>query len=623
MARYFTNKKKRKLHVLFVITLVIFVVLNGTVVWIQNVNGEEYEKKVLSQQNFANKVIPYRRGDIKDCNGTILATSRKVYNMILDCKILNGLGSAYVDETVKVMSRCFPEFPENMLREILQEEADRSYYILKKEMTYEDIQDFLLISEDADKNKYIAGVWFEEEYKRTYPGDTLACDLIGFTYQDNIGSCGIEKSYNSILSGKNGKEYGYLNLDTGQENVVKSPTDGNSVVSTIDVNVQKIVEKHIRNFNESHKDEARDGAGSLNTAVIIQNPNTGEIIAEASYPVFDLNDIDNLEVAGITDKDLVKLREDLAQKGISGPSVDVTAEAISAVWRNYCVNDTYEPGSTAKILTIAAGLETGKVSGKETYVCDGKEHVGDRDVHCVNRSGHGKQTISQALMNSCNDAMMQMVGKIGVQDFTKYQSVFGLGKKTTIDLPAEANTSALIYTAENMKPIDLAICSFGQSFNVTMTQMMSAFCSVVNGGYYYKPHVVKRIESPSGTTIENIEPTLMKQTVSKETSEILCQYLKDTVDKGTAKTAKVPGYSMGGKTGTAEKVENGQRKEKCYVVSFIGCVPAKNPELAIYVVIDEPNVKDQAHSSFAQELARNIMTEVLPYMNIYPDEKAQ
>lgn len=626
--KIFTKKKKEKITVLFGITLVCFVILNATVVWIQNVKGEEYEKKVLSQQNFTSTVIPFRRGDIKDCNGTTLATSQKVYKMILDCKQLNSMGEEIIDNTVKTVEQYFPELTEEMLRSRLTGEPNRGYVVLDKNLTYDEIKEFRAILEGKTEGKKIGGIRFEEDYKRIYPNGTLACDVIGFTYQNNIGNCGIEKSYDDELNGENGKKYGYLNLDSGQEEVVKEATDGNNIITTIDANVQKIVEKHVLAFNEAHRDEAREGAGSLNTGVIIQNPNTGEIIAEANYPVFDLNNKEDLSIAGITENDLAQLKVQLEQKayetaqknGTEVKLVNVTMEALSAVWENFCVSDTFEPGSTAKTLTIATGLETGKITGDEVYICDGVQQVGGHDIHCVARSGHGEETVAGALMDSCNDALMQMAEVIGIHDFTKYQSIFGIGRKTTIDLPNEPNTSALLYTEENMKPVDLATSSFGQTFNVTMTQMMSAFCSVVNGGYYYQPHVVKRIESSSGTTVKNIEPTVLRQTISKETSDIMKGYLQEVVMNGTAKSALVPGYTMGGKTGTAEKVENGVRKEKCYVVSFIGFVPADNPQLAIYVVIDEPNVADQAHSTYAQVLAKDILTEVLPYMNIYPTE---
>ena len=226
-------------------------------------------------------------------------------------------------------------------------------------------------------------------------------------------------------------------------------------------------------------------------------------------------------------------------------------------------------------------------------------------------------------MDSCNDALMQMSYKIGAENFLDYQAVFGFGQKTGIDLPGEANTASLMYTLDNIKPVDLATNSFGQNYNCTMIQMVSAFSSLINGGNYYKPHVVTKITDDSGNTVENIEPTLLKKTVSQNTSDTLRNYLYNVVTNGTAKTAKVDGYSMGGKTGTAQMYddETHLRKKGAYLVSFMGFVPYDDPQLVIYTVINQPNVEDEAHSSYAQNITREILKEVLPYMNVYPDEE--
>lgn len=226
-------------------------------------------------------------------------------------------------------------------------------------------------------------------------------------------------------------------------------------------------------------------------------------------------------------------------------------------------------------------------------------------------------------MNSCNDSLMQMSYKIGAENFCRYQQIFNFGLKTNIDLPGEARTDSLVYSLDKMSATSLATNSFGQNFNVTMIQMSSAFCSLVNGGSYYQPHVVKKITDENGNTVKEIEPTLLKQTVSKETSDKIRGYLEATVSQGTAKTAKVDGYSMGGKTGTAQKFdsETGQRAKGKYLLSFIGFAPANDPQAVIYVVVDEPNVESQPHSTYAQNIAREIMEEALPYMNIYPDEE--
>ena len=251
-------------------------------------------------------------------------------------------------------------------------------------------------------------------------------------------------------------------------------------------------------------------------------------------------------------------------------------------------------------------------------MCDGSEVVGGHTIHCVNRSGHGVETIKDALMDSCNDALMQMSYAIGPENFCKYQQVFNFGLKTNIDLPGEARTSDVIYHLSDMNATALATNAFGQNFNVTMIQLISAYSSIVNGGSYYQPHVVNKITDENGNTVKTIEPTLLKQTVSKETSETISSYLEATVSEGTAKTAKVDGYSMCGKTGTAQKLP---RSERNYLVSFIGSVPAKDPKVVAYVVVDQPNSESQPHRTFAQNIAREILEEVLPYMNVYPDEE--
>ena len=333
------------------------------------------------------------------------------------------------------------------------------------------------------------------------------------------------------------------------------------------------------------------------------NPQNGEIYAMANFPTFDLNDPRNLtgyvtpeEEAGMTEEEKM--------------------DFLNEIWENFCVTYTYEPGSTIKPFTIATGLETGTLRGDETYYCDGLEVISGSEVHCVSRVGHGMETIQKALMDSCNDALMQMSYSIGVDNFTTYQKIFGFGQKTGIDLPGEER--GLLFEKDQMRALDLATNSFGQNFNCTMIQVASAFSSLVNGGNYYQPHIVKKIEDSNGNVIENIKPVLLKETISEETSDMLKTYLYATVSEGTAKTAKVNGYSMGGKTGTAQKLP---RANKTYLVSFIGYVPQENPQLVVYVIVDEPNVEEQAHSTYAQNIAREILEEILPYMNLYPDEE--
>ena len=388
----------------------------------------------------------------------------------------------------------------------------------------------------------------------------------------------------------------------------KGAVNGHKVVveiTSIDANIQSIVEEKIKDWNEKYRDNYYKGTGSINTAAIVMNPNNGEILAMADYPNVDLNN----------PRDLSKW---YTKKQIKNMSEDEKMDALNEIWQNFCVSSTYEPGSVQKPFTVACGLETGTIKDKMTFDCDGYEDFNGQKVRCVARYGHGIETVRKTLMDSCNDAIMQMSYKIGKNHFTEYQSIYGFGQKTGIDLPGEANTASLMYQVEDMKPIDLATNAFGQNYNCTMVQMVSGFASLINGGTYYQPHLVTKITDSTGNTISTVEPKAVKQTISQSTSDKIRDYLQSVVKEGTGNTAKVDGYSMGGKTGTAQKFPRGNGK---YLVSFMGFAPYDNPQVLIYVVVNEPNVADQPHSVFAQNIAREILEEVLPYMNIYPDEK--
>ena len=453
-------------------------------------------------------------------------------------------------------------------------------------------------SEYKDKT---AGIWFEKEYDRVYTYPTIASQLVGFVSAGNNGVIGLENQYNDVLNGINGRSYGYLNSDNDLEKTVIEPENGKNIITTIDMNIQSIVESEIRAFNQAFAADGKDG--SLNTAVLIMNPQNGEIYAMATYPTFDLTNPRDLSFM-FTEEELAAMDE------------NAKMDALNGLWQNFPVSHTYEPGSTFKPFTVAMGLESGTLTGDETYYCDGGEHISNFNVRCVNRSGHGMETVAGALMDSCNDALMQMSYVIGAANFAYYQNLYGFGQKTNIDLPGEARTNTLIYSEEDLtKTINIATNSFGQNFNTTMIQLGSGFCSLVNGGKLYQPHVVKRIEDESGNVISDITPVLEKETVSKEVSNQLKGYLRQVVSDGTGKTAGVYGYDIGGKTGTAQKLP---RNEGNYLVSFIGYVPQDNPQVLIYCVVDTPNKpsQEQAHSSYAQEIVHNVLVQILPYLNI-------
>ncbi len=615
LTKKFPKRMQEKLVMVFMAVILAFVALIGNITYINASKGSGYSKIVLEQQQYDSRPIPYRRGDIVDRNGTKIAVSERVYNVILDVYVMCS-EEEYIEPTIKALRDSFG-IPEETVRKVMEERPESRYEILAKSVDYETAQAFEEKLENKaedengeepeesgeDKEDYsnVRGIWLEEDYRRNYPYDTLASDVIGFVVGGNEGAIGIESAYNDILNGTNGREYGYFNEDASIERTVKGAKNGNTVVSTIDVTLQRMVEQCIQEFNEAHAGEVRPGElGSKNTAVIIMDPNTGEILAEASYPFFNLNDPRDLSIL-------------YPEETWNGMTEDAQLEAMNNLWRNFCVSDTFEPCSTVKPLTVAAGLESGTVTGDETYQCYGVLHVGDYDIKCHLHEGHGTETVQDAVAYSCNVAMMHMAEVIGVENFLRYQHIFGFGEYTGIDLPGEAATEALLFQKENMLDVNLATCSFGQGFNVTMTQVAAAFGSLVNGGYYYEPHVVKRIQDESGRVVETRDPVLLRKTVSAETSKQMKPYLRAVMEYGTGSSIIVPGYDIGGKTGTAEKLP---REDENYVLSFIGCAPMENPEVVVYVVIDEPNVARQDDSQYVRELSQKIMSQAFPYLNI-------
>ena len=599
LKRKFSKIMQKKLVLLFSLVVLAFAILIGRIIQINAMNGEKYTKVVLDQQQYDSRVIPFRRGDIVDRNGTKLATSERVYNVILDVKAMLEKDE-YQEPTIKVLKDCFG-IAEKDVEELIESSPESRYNILLKGVDYNTAKEFEAIDEDEEKHPNVKGIWLEEDYVRKYPYNSLASDVIGFSNADDVGTIGLEASYNAILNGVDGREYGYLEEGALLERTIKEAENGNTIVSTIDAELQKIVEKHILEFNETYKDNAEKGNGSLNTAVIIADPQSGEILAQASYPNFDLNKPRDIS-AYYTETELKKMKE------------EEKVEILNNLWRDFCVSDSYEPGSTAKPFTVAAGLETGKIRGNEVYTCGGSLVVAEdtEPINCHYTAGHGTQTIAQSIANSCNVAMMEMIKVIGAEDFYRYQSIFGFGAQTGIDLPGEAE--GILQDPELVGPVDLATNSFGQNFNVTMEQMVAGMSALINGGNYYEPHVVKQIQDENGNVIETKESVLKKRVISEQTSTMLKQYMKTVMEgTGTGASAAVEGYDIGGKTGTAEKYPRNSGK---HLLSFIGYAPQDDPEVLIYVVIDEPNTESQEDSSLVLNLARSIMEEAFPYMNI-------
>lgn len=589
--KIFNSRMQARLLLVFcVISLLLFGIV-GRLIYIIRVDGDRYAKAVLSRQvsKQTSSILPYKRGEIRDRNGTVLARSELNYRLILDPKLLLQ-NEDCIDTTLNALKDSFGVEIETV-QKILKDRPESQYVVLLKNLKYDVVNQFETQAEDNDK---IVGVTFEQVYVRSYPYNTLACDILGFTSADNVGYYGIEEYYNDELNGTNGTEYKFYDSDLNVERIVRKAVNGNSVVSTIDANAQRIIQEHIRKFNSDF--------GSKNIGVLLMNPNNGEIIAMASNQEYDLNN----------PRDLTAI---YTEEELSAMSDEQKVEALNNLWKNDVISFGYEPGSTFKPFTVAAALEEGLASESSTYYCDGAEQIGISIIHCSKRSGHGEITLGQSLMYSCNDALMHIVADEGRDIFYNYQTRFNFGNKTGIDLPGEE--AGLLISYDNLKATELATSSFGQSFNVSMIQMAAAFSSLVNGGSYYQPHVVKELVSDSGAVIKRFDKVLVRRTVSEQTSEFIQKYMYQTVEAGTAQGAKVEGYSIGGKTGTAQKFP---RDANTYLVSFLGCAPAINPEVVIYVIVDEPqNVEKQADSSIATKFASRILKEVLPVLGIYPE----
>lgn len=623
--RKLTKKMKIKLAGVFGCSLLALVGLLVGITWINAKSGNKYTQQVLtqSQQQYTDTRVPFRRGSITDRNGTMLANSVKVYNLILDCVEINN-NEKYKDPTKAALEEYF-DIEQDVVDGLLTNEdtKDSRYQILKKEVTMDERRAFeeslevpeskeereTLGEEEITRRQRVKGIYFEDTYKRIYPLGSLACDVIGFTDAGDTATWGLEGYYNSTLNGTNGRTFGYLSDDSSLEQNIIDPVNGKNLTTTLDATIQEIVEKYISAFDRAlsagpnNKKNAKK-RGAENIAVIIQNPNNGEILAMASSGTYDLNNPRDLS-GSYTEYEIENMDD------------EETKEALFDMWKNYCVSQNFEPGSTFKPVVVASALESGAITEENRFICDGGEEVGVDYVRCaVYPDSHGSQSLGEVIQNSCNDGMMAIGRKMGTNLFLEYQRKFNFGTRTGIDLPSEE--TGLLFSEDNMYEMELSTSAFGQGFNCTMIQEISAISAAINGGTYYQPHLVKEITDQDGKTVKNVNPNVLKQPISEEVSAEIREYMGLSVTNGTSRAAKVQGYSMGGKTGTAEKLN--EKEKGNYLVSFIGFAPLDKPEMVIYTVVDTPNVEKQASSSYAQYLAQAIMSEVLPYMNIYQDE---
>ena len=667
-----SNQQVALIRVLFILLAISFLIIILRLSYIVSFKGEEYKRMVYSQRQASDIVIPCERGSIYDAKGTVLASNIKKYIVILDAKQVTDYAkqmgnSAYIEATAEALNQ-YLGFDKQQIVDFIYNNPQDAYERISKDEngkvialdaeTVKPLMEAITASKQKGSTiKPIYGIQFEDSYSRIYPNNSLACDLLGYVNDGEVGVYGLEQYYEDELKGVNGRSFGYINDYTNLERQIVPAQNGNSLILNIDASIQRIVEKKIVEVNESMDYE--DRSGSYNTGVIIMECDTGNVLAMAGWPFYDLNNprevtvdkyystkqINELMstfakkegwVNGVSSNIFIEedkppyfkiLNEEtgkddvvmLTQEQLDKLDDDLSGYVRDGVWKNFCISDTYEPGSVAKTITTAIGLDSGKLVPSDSFTCNGVIEILDRTIHCSHRWGCGGGDLRMCLVKSCNPAYTQFGKKIGKETFLEYTKDF-YGIKTGIDLTGEVSAENLVFNEKTLNTTELATASFGQGFNATMIQMICGFNSLINGGQYYEPHVVNRIVDENGCIVKNIEPKILKQTVSESTSDKLKDYCIGVVEEseGTGKRSRPAGYRIGGKTGTAQISGVGGYQAGQYVVSFMSFAPADDPELVMYVVIDRPNIPDQSSGAVNQAclLTRDIYTEVLPYLNI-------
>ncbi len=571
-----TFQKRNLLLVLFVVTTVALLLLVR--IWYLMVPGSEGLSKAAKDLHERERVIKAERGKIYDRNGVVLADNMPV------C-------------TISVIHNQMKD-PERVIEVLCKELSLEEAYVRKRVEKYSSIEtiktNVVKAVADAVRAYELDGVMVDEDYRRYYPYNCLASKVIGFTGSDNQGILGLEVKYDFWLKGENGKiltmatAHGVEIPDMAETRV--APIAGNNLKTSLDIVIQSYADQIANKVLETKS--------AKNVSILVMNPNNGEMYALTNVPEYDLNQpYELLEVytAGLSDAELTAAKK---------------TELLNQMWRNSCISDTYEPGSAFKIITATAALEHGKLSTADHFHCPGYKIVADRRIRCHKTKGHGSQSFAEAVMNSCNPAFMEIGGRTGAVNMYDTFKTLGLFQKTGIDLPGEA--SSIMHKIDNIKEVELATISFGQSFQITPLQLMSAVSTVVNGGTRVTPHFATEIINVAGDTIKTIEGTAETGVISESTTEIMRTVLEQVVSEGTGHNAYVEGFSIGGKTATSEKLP---RRSGKYIASFIGFAPAKNPEVIAMVIIDEPQGQYYGGTIAAPVMAE-LFEVVLPYLGI-------
>ena len=570
MAEFLTHHRK-KLFIVFLISVLLMVGLCAQLGFLMIARSDHYSK-MADELHKRERTIKAARGEIVDRNGTVIAANRTVCTVsVIHNQVTEP--EKVIRELVRIL-----ELPEPEVRKKVEKWSSREIIRTNVEKSVG----------DQIMNLGLSGVKVDEDYKRYYPYGSLASKVLGFTGADNQGIIGLEVMYERYLKGRDGlilttSDAKGTELQNAAEERVE-PVPGNTLTVSLDVNIQKYAEQAAYQVMEKK--------GAKAVSVIVMNPRNGEIYAMVNVPEFDLNDpfTLNVESGGLTGTEL--------------------QDARNKMWRNRCINDTYEPGSTFKIITAAAGLEAGVVRLDDRFSCPGFRIVEDRKIRCHKIGGHGGETFLQGAMNSCNPVFIDVGARLGVDSFYHYFEQFGLLGKTGIDLPGEAAT--IMHKKENMGLVELATVSFGQSFQITPIQLITTASSIINGGRRITPHFAMNVESTDGTYYQKFSYPERMGVVSEATSETMRYILEQVVAEGSGKRAKLPGYRVGGKTATSEKLPRSLKK---YISSFLGFAPADDPQVIALITIDEP-VGIYYGGTIAAPVVADIFSNILPYLDI-------
>ncbi len=590
--------------VVLLITLTMFCVTGVRLADIMIVNGEFYKEKASEQQLYDTETTALR-GDIYDCKMNLLATSATVWNVYVTP---NDFKKAYTDTTKaeqakQAIANGLSSIIDVESSKLLEQLNQKSSYVIVKRNIEKTLAD--KVRKFIKDGKYGEVIGLDESSKRYYPNDSLASTVLGFVGSDNQGLYGVEYTYDTQLTGTPGRVVASKNAQGSDMKFsyeyVEEAKKGDTLVLTIDSYIQEVAEKYL---DEAVKENKVANRGTC----IVMNVNTGAVLAMAVSGDFNPNDPFTLS------------KEYTSQlKGLSGKKkTEKTKELQNKMWRNKAVSDTYEPGSVFKIITCAAALEEGVTTPSTSYHCSGNITVAGRTYNCHLTTGHGTQTLSQAMQNSCNPVFISLGQMLGVKTFLKYFRAFGLAEKTGIDLPGESIST--FHTEKTMGPVELASEAFGQTFNITPIQLITAASAAVNGGYLVQPHVVGEVRDADQKTVTAAKNLKKRQVISKETSKTIANMLYEVVAIGGGKNAYVAGYKIGGKTGTSQKVAENltQNKENLYIGSFLGVAPADNPEIAILFMLDEPMGDNYYGGTISAPPGGKILSEILPYLGYEP-----